>query len=159
MRTFFAALRACGVVLLLAATGCTQAPASLSPATPTPAGEARLWFYRGGSPFDSPESRIVRLNGAPVGVTELSRVFYRDAPPGRYRISVDSVELDHAQLREIDLAAGQQAFVKITTLRNAIFDGDDLFFIWLVPAETARAEMAGLVFAGGAQAPVPVAAR
>jgi hypothetical protein len=154
MKTRSAALRLPGVMLLLVVAGCApQAPASSYLASPIAAREARIWFYRSGSPSGSIETRLVRLNGATVGASEFGCAFYRDVPPGHYHITVDTRGDDSTQVADVDVTVGQQAYAKITSLRNPVIDGDDLFYVWLTPEKPAEAEIATLYFAGGTEPP------
>src|SRR5271166_5942561 len=78
--------------------GCMQLPVTASVTVPPiPAGEARIWFYRD--------------NEAYVGIAELGGAFYRDVPPWRYHVTVETNGVDFNQTADLDLAAGQQAYV------------------------------------------------
>src|SRR5262249_46835121 len=80
---------------------------------------------------------------------------YRDVPAGPYHITVDSYGKDFNQDKDVQLAAGQELFVEIVSLRNWVpigggggdagggSSGDfgrNTFYVWLIPAEKARAE-------------------
>jgi len=86
----------------------------------------------------------VRLNEQVVGISEPGGAFYRDVPPTRYSITVDTAGRDVNQFAEIDLAAGQQAYAKVLSLlRSWLADdclawgGCDTFYVRLMPAEAA----------------------
>ena len=76
----------------------------------------------------------------------------RDVPPGHYRIAPVSYNRDFNQDRDVDLAPGQQLYVKI--LSSQSWDGAcrdcvrDTFYAWLIrrsrraksPAQAAASE-------------------
>jgi len=145
---------AAGLVLLL--TGCSQLPPTSSVAvSPIPAGAARLWIYRNDGPHDSQDRPYLRLNSEVAGISEPNGAFYRDLPPGRYTVSVDSYGVPYAnQFAQVDLAAGQTGFISVLSMRERVGGGGDtvasraLFFTQLVPADAARAAIAGTPFCG-----------
>ena len=132
-----------GFLLILAS--CSQLPPTSSVAIPRiPAGEARLWFYRDGGPYEIQASPYLRLNGRVAGISEPDGTFYRDVTPRHYDVTVDSYV---AQFASIDLAAGQEAYVKVLSMRRDKPGGEtgfarDIFFTRIIPADTARAEAA-----------------
>jgi len=138
---------AAGGFLLLAA-GCAGAPPGPTPAAapPLPAGQARIWFYRQWLPSESLNLANIDVNGAYFGSVANGAAFYRDVPPGHYHIVPVSYNRDFNQDRNIDLAAGQQAYIKILSLQN--WDGAcrhclrDTFYAWLIPSEAAQNEIA-----------------
>jgi hypothetical protein len=152
------ALRAAGCIALLAASACSQFPATASvKVPPIPAGEARVWFYRDDGPYDSQVSATVRLNDAVVEELEPRGAFYRDVPPGHYHVAVDSyIRDDKHSTRDINLDPGQQAYFKI--LSSSDWAGGGLsydpgsshrvFDVWLMPATVAQSEMANSPFYG-----------
>jgi hypothetical protein len=146
------------VALLLAMTGCARLPPTASFAIPpVPAREARIWFYRDLDPYASLATPYIRLNDAPVGVSQAGGAFYRDVPPGHYHISVDSYLADPIQTRDVDLAAGQEAYAKAMPVDHWIEGGGqdnggeyhrDTFYVWLYPPEVARPVIAQSFFYG-----------
>jgi hypothetical protein len=58
------------------------------------------------------------MNGAIVGISEQGYVFYRDVLAGLYHVSVESYGRDLSQFRDVALVPGQQAYVKILSLRS-----------------------------------------
>jgi len=111
-------LAACGLLFAFACTPVT-APAIAAAGVQLPAGNAaRIWFYRDGWPSDGLGVTLVRLNGAPVGQSEIDSRFYRDVPAGPYRITVDNPVSDIGQSLDVNLAPGQVAYVKVMTLDN-----------------------------------------
>jgi hypothetical protein len=58
------------------------------------------------------------MNGAIVGISERDHAFYRDALAGLYHVSVESYGRDLFQFRHAALVPGQQAYVKILSLRS-----------------------------------------
>ena len=130
---------------LLAAANCTALPPTSSVAIPPiPSGAARIWFYRAYEPHETLARPYVRLNEQVVGISEPGGAFYRDVPPARYSITVDTAGRDVNQFAETDLAAGQQAYAKVLSLRSWLADdclawgGCDTFYVRLMPAEAAR---------------------
>src|ERR1700730_18380033 len=150
-------------ILLLAAAACSQLPFTASIAVPPiPAGEARVWFYRAFNPYDSLGTPYIRLNDAIVAMSEPGGASYRDVPAGPYHITVDSYGKDFNQDKDVQLAAGQELYVKIVSLRNWITGGGgggdmggggdyerDTFYVWLISPEIARADVARSAFYGG----------
>ena len=135
--------------LLLIVAGCAQPPGSAqiaASAPPLPAGQARVWFYRPLEPSESLNLALIDMNDRYVGGVANGSAFYRDVPPGHYHVSPVSYNRDFNQDRDIDLAPGQQLYVKIVSSQS--WDGAckncvrDTFYAWLIPPETARVEMA-----------------
>lgn len=147
--------RASGMLLLVLAGFAAPAPGSAAAAAPPPGapplspGMARLWIYREYEPYQSLSTPYVRLNGAIVGVSEAVGAFYRDVPPGTYTITVDCEGRDVNQFATIAVVPGQQAFIKILSLRGWESSGGgkneaerDTFYTWEMPPQTAAAEIA-----------------
>jgi hypothetical protein len=152
-------------LITLAAVGCTQlSPTASISVPPIPAGEARVWFYRSADPYDSVGTPYIRMNDAIVAISEPGGASYRDVPAGPYHITVDSYGKDFNQEKNVNLSAGQELYVKIVSLRNWIASGGggggdsgggggdfarETFYVWLIPPETARADVARKAFYGG----------
>jgi hypothetical protein len=149
-------------ILLLTAAACSHVPPTASVTVPPiPRGEARVWFYRDGGPYDGVGTPYLRMNDSIVGVSEPGGASYRDVPVGSYHITVDSYGKDFNQDKNVQLAAGQELYVKIVSLRNWVpgngggdegSGGDyarDTFYVWLIPPEVARADVARSAFYGG----------
>ena len=153
--------RALGCVVLLAMAGCAQPPAAAPYlATPVAPGIARIWFYRDLNPNDIMATPYVRLNGVVAGVSEPGGAFFRDVPPGRYRISADSYYRDATLDRDVDVAPGAEVYAKVVPLENTVQGGGvvgggyrrDNFVVWLYPPEAARPAIAhSYIQAGGSQ--------
>ena len=148
-------LHRCAAGLLLLLTGCSQVPPTSSAVIPPiPAGGARIWIYRNDGPYDSQERPYVRLNDQIAGISEPNGAFYRDVPPGHYMVSVDSYGVPYPnQFAQLDLGAGQEAFIKILSMRERVGGGDYVgsrarFYTWLIPAEAAQAAIAVTPFYG-----------
>jgi len=141
--------------LFLVLASCAQLPPTSSVAIPLiPAGEARLWLYRDDGPYESQERPYVRLNGQVVGISEPNGAFYRDIAPGHYTITVDSYMSNFFnQFVSIDLAAGQEAYVKVLSMRvkvgSEVGGSRPIFFTYQIPPETAGREVAQSPFYGG----------
>jgi hypothetical protein len=135
--------------LLLIAAGCAELPATAQVAVaapPVPAGQARIWFYRNWLPSESLNLANIDVNGSYYGSVANGSVFYRDVPPGHYHIAPVSYNRDLNQDRDVDVAPGQQLYIKI--LSSQSWDGAcrncvrDTFYAWLIPQEVAQAEIA-----------------
>jgi hypothetical protein len=142
--------------LLVAATGCAQPPAvTAASIPPIPPGQARVWFYREFIPSESLNMTAVSMNNAYVGYSRLGSAFYRDVPPGQYNIAVATWGVDINQSANVGLAAGQEAFVKIESLRSWSSSGErnsyerDTFYARLIPPQIAHADLAQTTFDGG----------
>ena len=141
-----AAVAALGLLTISCATPARTAAVA---APPIPPGQARIWFYRLWEPSISVNVANVALNGAPAGsVPAYGPGLYRDVPPGRYQISVQSYSAVRDQSKAVDVAPGQVVFVKIQVDNDESASGDlnsfrrDNFYVQFVPAELARAEIA-----------------
>jgi hypothetical protein len=155
------ALLSAMVLLLVAMAGCAQPPpAAPYLATPVAPGMARIWFYRDMNPNDILATPYVRLNGVVAGVSEPGGAFYRDLPPGRYRISADSYYDDLHLDRDVDVAPGAEVYARIVPLENTVQGGGvtgggyrrNNYYVWLYPPEAARPAIAhSYIQASGSQ--------
>jgi len=136
-------------VLMLTAAGCAEPPAGAQVAFTAPPvpGQARIWFYRDWLPSESLNLANIDVNGSYYGSVANGSAFYRDVPPGHYHIAPVSYNRDFNQDKDVDLAPGQQLYVKI--LSSQSWDGAcrncvrDTFYAWLIPQqEVAQAEIA-----------------
>jgi len=148
-------LQRCAASLLFVLAGCSQVPPTSSVAIPPlPAGEARIWIYRNDGPYESQDRPYLRLNGQVAGIVEPNGAFYRDVPPAHYAVTVDSYGVPYPnQFAQVDLGAGQEAFIKVLSMRERVGGGDNnasrtLFFTQLFPADAARAAIANTPFYG-----------
>lgn len=144
---------AAGSILAAALVAFLCPAGALAQASP---GTARIWFYRDYEPSVSLNIATVALNGAPAGYVQPDgSAIYRDVPAGRYHITVDSAGTDVNQSRDVDLAPGQEAYVKILALSSWDAGGDksayqrDTFYVSLVPPQVARAQLAAHPASGG----------
>lgn len=149
-------LHRCAASLLLVLASCSQVPPTSSAVIPpVPAGAARIWIYRVEGPYESQDRPYLRLNGQVAGISEPNGAFYRNVPPGRYTVSVDSYGVPYPnQFAQVDLSAGQVAFVKVLSMREKVggevgVGSRALFFTQLFPADAARAAIASTPFYGG----------
>jgi hypothetical protein len=156
--------RAGAAILLLTMAACSQLPTTASVTIPPiPAGEARVWFYRPIDAYDSLNTPYIRMNDAIVAISQPQGASYRDVPAGQYHITVDSYGKDFNQDKDVALVAGQELYVKIVSLREWITGGaggggeggggggsynKDTFYVWLMPPEVARADVARSAFYG-----------
>ena len=153
-------------ILLLAMAACAQLPTTASVTIPPiPPGEARVWFYRPMDLYDGLNTPYIRMNDGIVAVSEPGGASYRDVPAGQYHITVDSYGKDFNQDKDVSLVPGQELYVKIVQLRDWIAGGaggggdsgggggssysKDTFYVWLIPPEVARADVARSAFYGG----------
>jgi len=145
-------LRSAAIALLLAATSCAQLPPTSSVVIPpVPGGAARIWIYRNDAPNEPNQTPYARLNGQIAGVVQLNGAFYRDVPPGYYTVAVDSYGAPYSHQFEFNLGGGQEAFVKVLSMRDKVGSSEGLrtfFFTQLVPPDIARPEIAGTPFYG-----------
>ena len=137
--------------LLLILSGCAASPGSMAPASPVASNQARIWFYRDWQPSESLNLANVDLNGAYFVSIANGSAVYRDVPPGRYFVTPDSFVPDMRQDATLELAPGQQAFVKVVSLTSWGSNNTaskniarDAFWIWPVPPPVGEAEIAGL---------------
>jgi hypothetical protein len=142
--------------LILATVASPESLAQSMPAAPGSPGGARIWFYRDYEPSVSLNLAAVELNGAVVGYAQPDgSAFYRDVAPGRYRVSVVSPQADVNQSGDIDLALGQEAFIKVLVSSSWESSGDvssykrDTFYLRLIPPQIARAELPTHPLTGG----------
>jgi len=125
--------------LLLAMAACAQLPTTASVTIPPiPPGEARVWFYRPMDLYDGLNTPYIRMNNGIVAVSQPGGASYRDVPAGPYYIAVDSYLNDPSQDQNVSLVAGQELYVN-----------KDTFYVWLIPPEIARADVARSAFYGG----------
>jgi hypothetical protein len=154
-----------GVSLLLGMAACAQPPVTASVAIPPiPGGDARVWFYRPVDAYDSLNTPYIRMNDAIVGISLPNGASYRDVPAGQYHISVDSYLNAPQQNQNVTLAPGEEVYAKVVSQRSWIQGGGggsgdsgggggdysrDTFYVWLIPPEVARADVARSAFYGG----------
>jgi len=141
---------------LLAMGGCAHPAATASVSIPpTPAGEARIWFYRDNEPYAGKGLPAIAVNGGYVGAAELGGAFYRNLPPGHYNITVETNGVDFSQTANLDVGPGQEAYVKIVSNPEWVTGGARTeyeratFYAWRIPNEIAQAHVAQLSFYGG----------
>jgi hypothetical protein len=67
-----------------------------------PPDTARLWIYREYEPADTLARPFVRMNGAVIAISEPGGSSFRDAPPGVYTVTVDTVGHDVNQFVTIN---------------------------------------------------------
>ncbi|HTQ32581.1 MAG TPA: hypothetical protein VMI30_00320 [Stellaceae bacterium] len=132
---------------ILAGCAAPQHVAAVAPG-PIPPGQARIWFYRVYDPSLSRNVANVDVNGArAVSVLPGDGPAFVDVAPGNYYIAPESFGVDTNQTRTVNLAAGEEVYVKILDDPLFISSGDktvfqrDTFYAWLMPPAVARAEM------------------
>jgi hypothetical protein len=134
-------------LLLLAAASCTPPPTTASVSIPPlPPQQGRIWFYREVDTADvNTTTPYVRLNGAIAGVPDPGGAFYRDIPPGTYRITVDSEGNSPRPTQEVALIAGQQIYARIGL--GGSWNGQG-FTITMEPSTVGRAAVEHSKFYG-----------
>jgi hypothetical protein len=98
----------------------------------------------------------VRLNGAITGISEPGGVFYRDLAPGTYEVTVDSDGTDVQQFVTVQVAAGQQAYVKVLVSKDWASGGGgdrggsawqrNTFYTWQIQPAAAAADIARMPY-------------
>jgi hypothetical protein len=152
------------LLLLLAMAACASPPMTASVSMPSiPAGEARVWFYRPVDAYDSLSTPYIRMNDAIVGISLPNGASYRDVAAGQYHIAIDSYLDSPQQDLNVTLAPGQEVYAKVISQRSWIQGGGggsgdsgggggdyskDTFYVWLIPPEVARADVAHSAFYG-----------
>ena len=157
LRSISRCAAACTTVLLLAGSlPATTAPAASAVLTPVPAGATRIWIYRDYEPYGSRNFAPVTLNGVLTGYASPDgSAFYRDVAPGQYQIAAVSDGTDVNQDKLVNLALGQEAFVKILASVTWESGGDsqayrrDTFYVSLVSPQVARSELPSHPLSGG----------
>jgi hypothetical protein len=121
-----------------------------------PAGQARIFFYRWLEPYEAVSMSRVYLNGAPVAVSQVGTVLYRDVSPGQYSISVFSPGTYPDQFKTVAITAGEVIYVHIESLasyKSACGTWGscevDTFVVAIVNPATASQEMQNLRFIQG----------
>jgi hypothetical protein len=113
--------------------------------------------------YDGLNTPYIRMNDGIVAVSQPGGASYRDVPAGPYHITVDSYGKDFNQDRDVSLVPGQELYVKVVSLREWATGGGngggaegaggsyskDTFYVWLMPPEVARADVARSDFYGG----------
>ena len=144
--------------VLAAVVGCgggQPAPTGAAALAAPRAGTARIWIYREYEPYQSVARPYVRINGAVTAISEAPGAFYRDLPPGHYDVTVDSDGTDVNQFAHLDLAAGQEVYLKVQVDPFWASAGStpdfkrDTFYARPQMPQLAQAEIAGLPFYGG----------
>jgi hypothetical protein len=148
-------LAAAGLLLPVIA-GCAQQPVTSAVAIPPiPASQARIWVYRDYEPYAGRGLPAVAANGGYIGASQLGGAFYRDVTPGHYHMTVETWGIDTNQSSDVDLAAGQTAYIKIVSLPSWVAYGNlttyerPTFYAWLIAPQIAQADIAHLAFYGG----------
>lgn len=153
IRTRRLLLAVAGLLLLTSTNLYAEAPAAIPP---MPAGVARIWIYRDYQPSESLNMAVVKINGAVTGYAQAAGgSFYRDVRPGQYLVTVESYGRDTNQSANLALGPGQEAYIKIESLRSWSSFGErtsierDTFYARPIAPQLARAEMAHLPYLGG----------
>jgi hypothetical protein len=95
----------------------------------------------------------ITFNGAKVGYEQLGQGFYRNVAPGHYVIASPSfLALDPSQSATVDLAAGQEAYLKLDGLGWPNGGGENTvveYYVRLMPPQSARTAVAQLAYLSG----------
>jgi hypothetical protein len=108
-------------------------------------------------PNNYPIMQAITFNDVKVGYQTLGAALYRDVPPGHYVVAAPgfySDSLDSSQKATVDLAAGQEVYLKLESLAwpNGGGDGGDwvnVYYIRPMPPQTGYTAVAQLAFLGG----------
>jgi hypothetical protein len=145
------------LTVIVALCGCARLPpTSAVTIAPIPPGMARVWFYREDRPTQTPQRPYVRLNGAVVGISEDGGAFYRDVPPGRYHVTVDTYGVDINQFPHVALVPGQTVYLQVLGSKSwasggGVGDGGGgwsrpTFYVWVMPNNVGEPAVAALPF-------------
>lgn len=147
------AFAAGALLLLCACAGQPRGPAFASVALPpVPADTARIFFYRFYEPYESLALSPIYLNRREAAVSVPGEVSMLDVAPADYELYVYSRNDFPNSLKHVALRSGDALYVRVDVVKNW---AGDCFAEWptfiarLVPAEQARAEMAGLRYNEG----------
>ena len=137
-----------GAAWILGVLGALGPAAHAQSVMPGSSGSARVWFYQDDSPYVSINYATISMNGIVAGSLQpYGGAIYRDMPPGHYRITAAGSGTDDNQAADVDLTSGQEVFVKVLNLPDWATSNlgsmrRDTFYVRLVPAAAARAELA-----------------
>jgi len=146
---------AAAFVLLAVVNADAQSPMTSSVIIPPiPPGQARVWVYRSSqptAPFEHRGVEAVTLNGVNIGYEQVGGGFYRNVAPGHYVIAADRSGIDHDESATVDLAAGQQVYLKLEELGwpGGGENMTHLEAVRLMPPQTARTAIAQLASLSG----------
>jgi hypothetical protein len=137
--------------LLLIASACAAPSTPTTTQFPVPTGQARIWIYRDWQPSESLNLANIDANGFYLASVANGSATYRDVPPGRYHLAPDSFVPNSSQDAWIDLAPGQQAYVKVVSLTSWGSENTaskniarDAFWVWPMLPAVAQAEIASI---------------
>ena len=126
------------------------APGGSAVVAPAPPPVARVWFYRDLDPYESMAEPYLRADGAVICTSVPGGAFYRDLPPGRHRLSVDSYIDDKYQTVDVDAVPGREVYVRVVPNNNYVEGGGEFsggyhrnsYVLWVYPPEIGRAAVA-----------------
>jgi len=139
-----------GRAIVLGVAGFLITTAAAFAQMPAPGAVARVWFYRDLNPNESMAQPYIRLDGAVIGTSAPGTAFYRDLPPGRHRLSVDSYVNDKYQTIDVEAVPGGELFVRVVPNDDYVEGGGEYsggyhrnsYVLWLYPPEVARPAIA-----------------
>jgi hypothetical protein len=139
---------AAGLVLIAWSSVPAMAQIATLPPPVTP-GQARIWLYRPLEPYGSLNLARIDVNGSYFASVANGSALYRDIPAGHYHIAPVSFGRDFNQDKDVDLASGQQLYIKIVSLEDwgVSVSGSrsirrDTFYAWLISPDVAQVEIA-----------------
>ena len=102
-----------------------------------------------GNPPRASISRSITVNGTYFGSVANGSAIYRDVPPGHYHVAPASFVPNSNQDANVEVAAGQQAYLKIVSFTAWGSDNTaaknierDAFWVWVIKPTVAEAEIA-----------------
>ena len=103
-----------------------------------PAGQARIYFYRSGSPVGAAVQPSIKLNGTEVGTAIPGGFFFVDRPAGKYEITATT---EAEEKVNVVLASGETKYVQFYITPGILVGHANLN---VVTREKAESEMADL---------------
>ena len=140
---------ALGAVFAGCASGQPRVAQTAMPAIPT--GTGRIYVYREMN-YEALSYTAIEFNGQQVGAAGPGSVFFRDVPPGSYRITARTRLYQPDQARTVDVAAGESAYVRVIAIPTPVGgnDGTDAytsFVLEVMDPVTGAKAIQGLAYA------------
>jgi len=130
-----------GLLGLIALGSCVPPPAGgdrMAQTPPIPPDQARIWFMRELEPGTATHAPTVYADGAAIGYSPQSTMFYRDVAPGTHVFDVENCLKLPESTRTLNFTAGDEVSLQVTSLQNyAGWDcsPSDTYYLSPVPAQ------------------------